>query len=428
MSPLLALLIGNAMLVFGTGLQAVLLPLRAGTDGFSLHAVGLLGTAASAGSVAGCLLVPALVRRVGHKGAFVVLAALVAQTFPLHALSVSVPLWLALRVLAGFCFVGLSMIIESWVNEMSANSHRGRTMAVYLVLTALALASGQALVCLTGTGGGVPFAVAGAAIGLSLLPLAFSIAPVPKPLSKARPELGRLWRTAPVALLGSALIGAANGAFWSLAPAFARTAGQDAGAAALFVMAAVLGGAAAQYPVGRWSDRCDRRLPILLAAAIAAALSVALGAVAASWPALLAASALYGAAAFQLYGLLVAHANDHAGPGAFLATSSGLLLVTGAGAMAGPLLATAAMAAAGPGGLFLANGALFALLGLFTLARLGRGGVRARTAGQPDPARLPLLVRRRRAGSSLRPAAHDAAAAMPRVFAATRRPRRSVTG
>jgi MFS family permease len=60
----------------------------------------------------------------------------------------------------------------------------------------------------------------------------------------------------------------------------------------------------------------------------------------------------YGALTFPMYALLVAHANDYAGPGDFIRVSSGLLLLYGIGTMVGPLVAAIGMDRISPEGLF----------------------------------------------------------------------------
>ena len=71
-----ALFIGSALLMFGGGLQGLLLSVRGAEEGFSLLALGLIGTGWSVGFVAGSITVPMLVQRVGHIRAFSIMAAI----------------------------------------------------------------------------------------------------------------------------------------------------------------------------------------------------------------------------------------------------------------------------------------------------------------------------------------------------------------
>ena len=82
-----------------------------------------------------------------------------------------------------------------------------------------------------------------------------------------RPELPRAVRLdfparsplAPVSLAAAFVAGAANGASISLAPVYALQIGVDPRAVPLFTSAIVIGSALGVYPVGRLSDRIDRR-------------------------------------------------------------------------------------------------------------------------------------------------------------------------
>ena len=80
--------------------------------------------------------------------------------------------------------------------------------------------------------------------------------------SDAVPALpyGVLARTAPIAVAGCALSGLVGGTFYSLVPAWMQGQESPRQTIALFMLAAVLGGLAFQIPVGRLSDKFDRRI------------------------------------------------------------------------------------------------------------------------------------------------------------------------
>jgi MFS family permease len=84
----------------------------------------------------------------------------------------------------------------------------------------------------------------------------------------------------------------------------------------------------------------------------------------------LALAALFGAAVYTMYPVIVAHANDHALPGTFIQVSGGLLLVFGLGSIVGPTAAGFAMANVGTNSLFMVTGAAHAMMIAFALLRL----------------------------------------------------------
>src|SRR5690554_8169219 len=74
--PVTALLIAAAILLMGNGLLGVLIPVRADVEQFTRLEIGLLGSAYYAGLMAGCLLGPLVIARVGHIRAFVAFTAI----------------------------------------------------------------------------------------------------------------------------------------------------------------------------------------------------------------------------------------------------------------------------------------------------------------------------------------------------------------
>ena len=96
-----ALFLGSALLMFGGGLQGLLLSVRGAEEHFSLLALGLIGTGWSVGFVAGSITVPMLVQRVGHIRAFSIMAAIGTVTILLNLLWINDIGWIVLRALLG---------------------------------------------------------------------------------------------------------------------------------------------------------------------------------------------------------------------------------------------------------------------------------------------------------------------------------------
>ena len=68
--------------------------------------LGLLGTGWAVGYIAATMLVPAVVKRVGHVRGYGVLASLAAVSMLGCALIITPLSWIILRTLTGFCFAG----------------------------------------------------------------------------------------------------------------------------------------------------------------------------------------------------------------------------------------------------------------------------------------------------------------------------------
>lgn len=350
----LALLLGTAFLLTGSGLYGLLLPLRGQMEGFAPTSLGLLGTAWAGGFIAGCLVGPRLVRRVGHVRSFAAFAATGAIMTLLSGIWIDIPGWIILRAFNGFSMAGAFMVIESWLNERSTNETRGAVFGLYMMVTYLAITAGQMSVALGDVSNTILFMVAGILFCLALLPTAVSAAATPAPLADVSLHLKKLYINSPVAAIACLLIGAANGAWGSLGPVYGAEIGISTVHIAMMMSVPVIAGAAGQLPVGRLSDRTDRRF-VLAGAAFTSALIGAIIFIAAprTGSVVITMTALYGLLAFTLYSVTVAHANDHAAPEDFAKVSSGLLLLYGAGTMVGPVLAGGAMHLLRPESVFL---------------------------------------------------------------------------
>jgi MFS family permease len=107
---------------------------------------------------------------------------------------------------------------------------------------------------------------------------------------------------------------------------------------ALFMLVAVLGGFAFQIPVGRLSDRFDRRLVLALLSLGFAITAVVMVLLPRSLTTILPAALLLGGFMSTLYPVCVAHAHDCMPADRVVAVSGRLILVSGVGSVLGPLI------------------------------------------------------------------------------------------
>lgn len=378
--PLAALLLAVLLLISGSGLLGTLLAVRGSSVGMSDATLGLVMAAYFAGFLIGTRSGPPLIRRVGHIRAFAIGAALATAAALGHAMTDSPWIWAALRMLSGMALVTLYTVIESWLNADAPPSHRGQVFAIYMGVNLFALAVGQQLLLAAPIGGFELFSLVALLSCLALVPVAWTRQPQPQ-LSEPRPyRIGKLWRNAPSAGAAAALSGLVMGGFWGLGPVAAARIGLEPAAIAGFMTMAIVGGAALQWPLGRLSDRHDRRLVLALVAAGAALLALALvPALVHPLPRMVLVFA-FGGLAFALYPIAVAHMMDRLDPADMLGASASFLMLYGIGAAFGPVLSGQAMTAFGPAALFASfTVALLALAG-FVLLRL-----RHRDSAVDDP-------------------------------------------
>lgn len=369
--PIAALLFGSFLLLFSGGIHALLLPVRGGAEGFSAFSLGLLGTGWAIGYVAGCVFMAGVVARVGHIRAFGVMSAFAAISILGSLLVIDAWAWIGLRAVSGFCFAGAAMIVESWLSERSTPQTRGRIFGVYTMVNLVASTAGQMMLPLGDPAGYAFFVIAAMGYCLALVPTALSNTQTPAPLLKVSLDLGALWRNSPVAVVAVFLVGVSNASFSTLSAVYAERSGLGLGSIAFFASIPILAGALAQIPVGILSDRVDRRKVLVGLAVAALTADAAFVFLAPEGGSLnLALAALFGAAIFAMYPVILAHANDHAEPGTAIQVSGGLLMVFGLGSIVGPLAAGAAMTGRAPTLLFAITAAAHLAMIAFTLWRM----------------------------------------------------------
>ncbi len=364
LTPVASLLIGVALLLTGQGLQGTLLPVRASLEAFGALPIGIMGGAYFLGFTLGCVKGGELVARVGHVRVFAAMTALASAAPLLHGLLVEPLPWILLRSLTGFCFAVLYIVIESWLNAVSTNANRGVVFSTYTMITMSVFAIGQMMMLLYDPKQLYLFAMVAVLVSIAVIPVVMSTAQGPQQPAHAKLDLRRLFNISPGGTLTCLGSGLANGAFWALAPAFTVGVSGDATLAAWFMTANVIGGAASQWPVGFLSDRVGRR-PVVIGCALATASAGAAIALTGGALGTLGLSLLgfaWGAFAFPQYAIAVANANDYAEPSEYVMVSSGLLLMYGLGAIAGPLVAAALMALLGDPALYLHTAAVHLLV------------------------------------------------------------------
>ena len=355
------------------GLHGLLLPVQGGVEGFTVAELGLLGTSWATGFVAGCLIVPAVVRRVGHVRSYGALASVAAITILLNLLIVDPIAWILLRALSGFCFAGAAMIVESWLNERASRENRGTIFSIYQMVNFAASTAGQLFMVIEPPSDFFFFVIGAIVYCLAILPTALSTAATPQPLKTARLDVRKLYATSPVAAVTCFLIGLVNGAFGTLGPVYAQQIGLPVSNIAMLMAGSLLGGSLIQFPLGWLSDQMDRRRVLVGIAIGAVLIGTAIVAFHPREPLLVTGLVVvWGAMIYPMYSLAVAHANDFGASDEFVKIAGGLLLLLGVGTMIGPIAAAVAMEWTVPEGLFAFTTAVHVVVVGYVVYRMTR--------------------------------------------------------
>ena len=366
-----AILLGFGILMLGDGLQGTLLPIRADLEGFSATLTGLIMSTFYVGFLLGSILAPKITARVGHIRVFAAFAALASAAILLHALFVSVPVWIAMRLLSGFCFAGIYIVAESWLNDRASNESRGRLLSLYMVVTYLGVGAGQLMLNLAEPREFELFILVSVLISIAVVPLLLSAGNPPRFHDSVRIGLGALFRMTPLGIVSLFAVGLVTATFFALGPVYAQRLGLGIRDISYFMTAAVIGTILFQGPIGALSDYFDRRVVLTVTTALTSvAALLCIPAAEISKLALFAAVGLFGGLAFPLYSLCIAYTNDHLEPQQMIAASGALVLVSGLGAVAGPLAFAAIMDFFGNRSLFVAIAAVHALTALYAAYRM----------------------------------------------------------
>jgi MFS family permease len=370
--PVTGLMLSTFFLLAGSGLTGITLPLRAGLEGWSPVIIGWIGFGYALCFTAGCVIVPRMVRRVGHVRVYAVLATLLAMSLLLHALIVHPLAWIAIRGIAGFSLAGAYMVVESWLNEKATNESRGQIFSFYMIMNMVGMMAGQFMVLLGDPATTTLFIIAALLYAMAVIPTGLSNAVSPQPLTQVTLDLRKLYRNSPAAMVGMLMTGIIAGIWNFQAPVFAEQTGLTGNQIPLMLALAMISGAVFQLPLGRASDRMDRRYVMIFAGIVGVGCAIAYQIVpgAASAPGIFVTVFILGAVLFPIYSLVVAHANDYAEPSEFVEISSGLLVVNGAGAMIGPVLSGFLIVGLGPAGFFLSLAIAFAIFAGYAAWRI----------------------------------------------------------
>lgn len=367
------LLLGMALLMLGAGLQGTLVGLRASLEGFPTLLAGIMLAAYYLGYMAGSVMTPGLVNSVGHVRVFAALTSLASVLILLQAVFVAPLPWTLVRILFGFCFAGIYVVAESWLNGRVDNEHRGLLLSIYMLVCYGGLGLGQLLLNVADPRSTLLFILVSILISIAMVPMALTSSSAPEITVPVRVSPRALFHRSPLGVAGVAIAGAVSGCLFSLGAIYADGEGFSTFEVSLFMAVAILAGCAMQLPIGRISDRMDRRKVVIAICVLAAIF--ALGA---WWLAdisrlvFFTMVAAYGGTSLTLYSLSSAHVNDHVPADEKLGASSTLILVNGAGAFIAPIVVAAVMEVVGNDTFLPLLAVLHVMLAVYAMFRMKR--------------------------------------------------------
>ena len=362
---------GLALLLVTAGVFSTLVGIRAELKQLPTLVSGGITTAYYAGFLLGSWYTLRALKQVGHIRVYAALASLLSASVLITGVYDSPIVWILMRSSTGFCFAGLYVVAESWLNGLATNTFRGRLLAMYNVVTIGAYGAGQLLVfnfdarTLTG------FAFAAVVSSLAVIPVVMSEqAATPNVDNHTHITMRELAKIVPTGAGTILLVGLAHGGMLGMAVIYATREGLSVGRVGILIAAINLGGMALTWPISSASDDLDRRIiGVLSSLAVIVLGLVMLTQTPSSW---LTTALLFaiGGFSFPLYAVGGAYTNDWVSQEQMGAAASQLVTLYGFGAMIGPLVAAPFLDIIGTQGFAWSIISLHTLILLFLIYRI----------------------------------------------------------
>ena len=360
------------------GYTGPLLSLVLADRGVSGVLIGFSGAVQMAAVFVVLPFVPAMIRRVGPANIMLFGSLLAVASLALMGLWVDVWAWFPLRLLTGASQSMMWTAGEIWINHMSSDRVRGRTVSLFMMCVAGGFAVGPFLLAEVGIRGDVPFLAGMAVMAAGLLPLLACLRERMAIEGRPSVRLPQYLRLAPLPMLSNLGFAAISGAMMHLFVVYAMRldVAQDEAARMMGWMG--WGGVLMPLLIGYLADRMDRLLLLMAFATLGALATLAL-----PWlPLMVGWSILYlmvfGGLRAGHYGLNVMLLGDRF-RGADLPSATAVFgVMFGIGSLLGPALGGIAMDAWDPHGLPLVVGLLFLAMLSLSLSTWHRRRSRAR--------------------------------------------------
>ena len=343
-SPLTAFFVGTLFTCLASGLLSSYLAIRLNDANVPTFYSGLILSVYYVSYILATLTAYKIINRVGHIRSFSAYVSILSALILLHAVYFSPLYWGFLRLLEGYCIASAMICLESWLNTRSNNKNRGMIMSLYMITSYLGAASGQLFLNIPDKLGFITFILISILYSIALVPISLTALPSPDIKQHKSMSFKQLYKIAPVGVVGCIVSGILVGNVYTLGTIYAEKSGLDMAQISLFMFFTILGGMLIQFPIGRLSDRMDRRFVMmwtsgglfLIAPWIQLFINEGL-------VQLVICGLLLGAGTFILYPICVSHINDKIEDDERTEAAGMLIMLQSLGMIGGPIAVSFAM-------------------------------------------------------------------------------------
>ena len=330
---------GLSLIGLAVGVQGSLLGVRAELEGFDDYLIGLLMSCYFAGFLAGSLLTPKMIQRVGHIRIFAALSAVASVTILIHAVYVEPWAWALMRLLTGFAFSTIYVVSESWLNQSSNNANRGQILSIYTTILLAGICAGQFMLNLANPMDFTLFILISVMVSVAAVPILLSVIITPAIEETERVSILHLWYRTPMGVTGIILSQWVSSILFGMGAVYATKLGFSVYQVANFMGAMMAGGMILQWPLGKLSDMVDRRWVICVACLMAVLFALLISRESEASIRLYVLIFIFGGCSLSLYSIVVALTNDHLRPSEIVPASGTIVLISGLTSITGPITA-----------------------------------------------------------------------------------------
>lgn len=330
---------GLSLIGLAVGVQGSLLGVRAELEGFDDYLIGLLMSCYFAGFLAGSLLTPKMIQRVGHIRIFAALSAVASVTILIHAIYVEPWAWALMRLFTGFAFSTIYVVSESWLNQSSNNANRGQILSIYTTILLAGICAGQFMLNLANPMDFTLFILISVMVSVAAVPILLSVIITPAIEKTERVSIRHLWYRTPMGVTGIILSQWVSSILFGMGAVYATKLGFSVYQVANFMGAMMAGGMILQWPLGKLSDMVDRRWVMSIACLIAVLFALLISRESEASIRLYLMIFMFGGCSLSLYSIVVALTNDHLRPSEIVPASGTIVLIAGLTSITGPITA-----------------------------------------------------------------------------------------
>jgi len=330
---------GLSLIGLAVGVQGSLLGMRAELEGFDDYLIGLLMSCYFAGFLAGSLLTPRMIQRVGHIRIFAALSAVASVTILIHAIYIEPWAWALMRLFTGFAFSTIYVVSESWLNQSSNNANRGQILSIYTTILLAGICAGQFMLNLANPMDFTLFILISVMVSIAAVPILLSVIITPAIEETERVSIRHLWYRTPMGVTGIILSQWVSSILFGMGAVYATKLGFSVYQVANFMGAMMAGGMILQWPLGKLSDMVDRRWVMSVACLFAVFFALLISRESEASIRLYLLIFMFGGCSLSLYSIVVALTNDHLRPSEIVPASGTIVLISGLTSITGPITA-----------------------------------------------------------------------------------------